>query len=271
MSKKYKFTGETKIVDGITVNQIEALKDFADVEKGEIGGYIEMEYNLSQVDDCWVYDDAVVMSSARVRENAEIREDAIVKGMATIDGVAVVRHDAVVSGQSHVGGKTFVGGKSMVTDTAIVLGNASLQRNCIVGENAVLIGNASIGGNAIIKGRTRVTDDALVIEDAIIEGDVTIGKGAVVRGIAVINSYEDIMIFKNNWSSNRYFTWTKSNDMWSVGCFFGTGEELIDKASEDDAQKCEVYTLFVDLVNKKKIIDEKYKKENELSFKNGPF
>lgn len=264
--KKYTFTGKTKVVNGITVNQIKALRDFSDVEKGDIGGYIEIEYNLSHDDDCWVYDDAIVMGSAHVIEDAVIREDAIVKGMATISGVAIVRHDAVVSGQSRIGEKAFVGGKSMVNDTAIVLGNVSLQNNCSVGEDAVLIGNASIGGNAIIKGRTRVTDDALVIEDAIIEGDVTIGKGAVVRGVAVIKSYEDIMIFKNNWSSNRYFTWTKSNDMWSVGCFFGTGEELIDKAFEDDAKKYEVYKLFVDLVNKKKRIDEKYKKENELSF-----
>ena len=43
----------------------------------------------------------------------------------------------------------------------------------------------------------------------------------------------DYIVFKNNWSSGRYFTWTKSNDKWSVGCFYGTGDELIKKAYAD--------------------------------------
>ena len=43
----------------------------------------------------------------------------------------------------------------------------------------------------------------------------------------------DYIVFKNWRSSGRYFTWTRNNNMWSVRCFFGTGEELIAKAYKD--------------------------------------
>lgn len=45
--KKYEFTGETKIVVGVTLKRIRALISFGFVVKGEIGGFIEDEKNLS--------------------------------------------------------------------------------------------------------------------------------------------------------------------------------------------------------------------------------
>ena len=32
--------------------RVKALRDFNDVKKGDIGGYIQTENNLSQLDDC---------------------------------------------------------------------------------------------------------------------------------------------------------------------------------------------------------------------------
>ena len=59
--KKYKLTKETKEYFGVTLYRIEALMDFNDIEKGEKGGFIEKEENLSQVSgDARVYGDAKV-------------------------------------------------------------------------------------------------------------------------------------------------------------------------------------------------------------------
>lgn len=61
----------------------------------------------------------------------------------------------------------------------------------------------------------------------------------------------DYIVFKNSWSSGRYFTWTRSNDMWKVGCFYGTGEELIKKAyadSEESGKHYEAYVKFVEQI-----------------------
>lgn len=65
---------------------------------------------------------------------------------------------------------------------------------------------------------------------------------------AEIGSNEDYIVFKNWWSSGRYFIWTRSNNMWSVGCFYGTGEELIKKAYKDSELSGREYERIVKYV-----------------------
>ena len=66
MEKKYKLTNEIINVDGYTFYRIEALRDFSDVKKGDKGGFVENEENLSQNGDCWVYNNAKVFDNAKV-------------------------------------------------------------------------------------------------------------------------------------------------------------------------------------------------------------
>ena len=60
MEKKYKLTEETINVGDKTLYRIEALRDFSDVKKGDKGGFVEKEENLSQSDNCWIYYSAKV-------------------------------------------------------------------------------------------------------------------------------------------------------------------------------------------------------------------
>ena len=76
--------------------RIKALKDFRDVKKGTVGGYIESEQNLSQEGDAWVSGDA------RVSGNARVSGDAWVSGNAQVSGYARVSGDARVSGYARV-------------------------------------------------------------------------------------------------------------------------------------------------------------------------
>ncbi len=65
------------------------------------------------------------------------------------------------------------------------------------------------------------------------DGNAWVFGNAQVCGDAHVASESDYIVFKNFWSSGRYFTYTFSNRMWKVGCFYGTGEELIKKAYAD--------------------------------------
>ena len=58
--KKYELTDETIDVDGHILHRIKAIRDFGDVNVGELGGFIEKEENLSHNGKCWVCDDARV-------------------------------------------------------------------------------------------------------------------------------------------------------------------------------------------------------------------
>lgn len=59
-ANKYRLTDETIELNGKTFYRIQALKDFSNVKKGSLGGYIESERNLSQEGDCWIYGNAII-------------------------------------------------------------------------------------------------------------------------------------------------------------------------------------------------------------------
>ena len=137
---------------------------------------------------------------------------------------------------------------ALVAGHAIVTGHAILNDNVKILNNAIVTDNAKVEDNAVISGAAHLIDNANVSGMAEITGDVTITS---------INDYD---VFKNTWSSGRYFTYTKSNHMWKVGCFYGTGQELIEKAyadSERSGQNYERYVKFAEQkqpIHKKKII-----------------
>ena len=90
--------------------------------------------------------------------------------------------------------------------------------------------------------------NARVYGDAWVYGDACVYGNARVSGNAEVSKLNDYIVFKNNWSSGRYFTYTRSNKMWSVGCFYGTGEELVEKAYQDSEDSGKHYEAYVNLV-----------------------
>ena len=91
-------------------------------------------------------------------------------------------------------------------------------------------------------------DKVTISDDAIVCGNASVNGLAEISGDAIVKELSDYIVFKNSWSSGRHFTWTKSNDMWRVGCFYGTGEELIKKAYIDSKIKGKSYEIYTKLV-----------------------
>lgn len=83
---KYTLTDNTiTTFDGIVLHQIRAEKDFAEVKKGDLGGWIEKKSNLSQDGEAWVYGEARVCGKACVCGEARVCGNAWVYGNARID------------------------------------------------------------------------------------------------------------------------------------------------------------------------------------------
>ena len=203
MSKKYKLTDETINLNGATLYRIEALKDFGEIKKGDKGGFIESENNLAHEGDAWVSDNAHVYGNACIFDNSQVYGNAFVSGYAQVYG------DAFVYGNAWLYDNTRVCGYARVADNARVYGDANVCDDSSVFGSACVYDNAHVYGDALVRGY------------------------ACVCGDAEISNKSDYIVFQNWWSSGRYFTWTRSNNMWSVGCFYGTGEELIKKAYKD--------------------------------------
>ena len=93
------------------------------------------------------------------------------------------------------------------------------------------------------------TEDNLSQEgDAWVSGNAKVWGDAEVSGDAKVSDFGDVIVFKNHWSSGRHFTYTKSNKMWRVGCFYGTGQELIDKAYRDSEKSGNFYKAYVEFI-----------------------
>jgi hypothetical protein len=93
--KKFELTAEfVTNVFGKKLFRIKALVAFGNVEKGELGGFIEKEDNLSHDGNAWVSGDAQVYG------NAQVYGDAWVSGDARVYGNAQVYGDARVSGNA---------------------------------------------------------------------------------------------------------------------------------------------------------------------------
>lgn len=138
--KLWTLTNEQKIAsDQRTVlHRIQATKDFnyvfgVDVVKGELGGWIESEYNLEG--NSWVGD------------NAEVFGRAMVIDSAVIDN-AIVKDDARVTDDSCIAGNAQIMGVACITNS-IIDNDARISDFAVVVKTPV-DGYSSISGNSYV-------------------------------------------------------------------------------------------------------------------------
>ena len=117
--KKYELVFDTgKSFLGIKLFRIRALVSFCGVTKGNLGGYVQSEANLSQQGDAWVFGDAQVSMNAQVSDNARVHGDALVCGDARVYENAQVSDNAQVYGNARVYGNAQVCGDAWVYQNA---------------------------------------------------------------------------------------------------------------------------------------------------------
>jgi carbonic anhydrase/acetyltransferase-like protein (isoleucine patch superfamily) len=139
---KYELTSETKKLYGRTLYRIKALKDFAKIKKGDLGGWVEKESNLSQNDECWLFGNAVVYGNAKVYGNACVFDNAKVYGNAVVFG------------------------------NAVVYGNAQIYDNAKVFDSAEIYDNAKVFGNACVFYYTEIYGNVVVSDNAVATKEV---------------------------------------------------------------------------------------------------
>ena len=124
-------------------------------------------------------------------------------------------------------------------------GDAWVSGDAWVFGNATVFGDAWVSGNAMVCGNAKVYDNATVCGNAKVYSDADVCGNATVCGNAEVINFQDYAVHKNSWSSGRWFTYTRSNKMWKVGCFCGTGEELVKKAYADSELSGKCYEAIV--------------------------
>lgn len=110
---------------GRELYRIKAVKKFTFAKKGQLGGYIESEKNLSQDGECWLDKDGICFGNAQIIENAVV-DDAVVFDNAIIKGDARVFDS---SNGMQIYGNAIVEG--MVEGPGDIYGNAVIGRDLI--------------------------------------------------------------------------------------------------------------------------------------------
>lgn len=213
ITDKYRLTDEVQQIGNHILYRIEALKDFGDVKKGDLGGFIEYTRQLSAEGDCWVYDDACVFNGytglsgdARVKgvsrvENSTLTDNALVEGHSNVS-------DSSMSGNSHIvdtrcdevtmSDDSFLHSarpivRSTLSEKVKVLGRGEVSDSQLSGSSRVdsfaSVSNSAIGGNARISGRA-VVDSSRVGDDVVVKGTTIVQPGSRLSGDKVIETGE---------------------------------------------------------------------------------
>ncbi len=126
------------IVDGcrrhVKLWRIVACKNFGDVSgytvrKGDFGGFVESEENLSHEGTCWINKNAKAFGNARVTGDCWIDDNAIVCDNAKVDGHAMLCHNV------------------QAFDFAEIHNDADLQDKVKVHGHVEVTGDAFAGGD----------------------------------------------------------------------------------------------------------------------------
>ena len=267
MEKKYELTDITKKIIGdkigfkeITVYRIRALKDFDYVKKGDLGGWIESEDNLSQQGYCWICENAIVCGNAKVFGDAIISGDAYVHSNAIVFNSACISDYARVYNKAIVHGNAKVNGGAKVCGHAVISGDACIGGTSIISSYATVNGYASVTGNSLIKDYVQITGTAYVC-DSYVKGNAVISgfsriNGATVGNNANIINTSDYLVIGPIGSRNDKTTFYKGiNDIYvHTGCFEGTLKQFEDAVNKTHKYNEKYRNQYLSMI--------KYVKEN---------
>ena len=229
--KKYELTTDTKFIFGKRYFRIRALVDFGNVSKGDLGGYIESEDNLSndtKHGNAWVGGNARVGGDARVAGNARVDCNARVDDEAYVGGFAYVGGNARVDGEAHIGDMAYVDDEAHIGGLAWVGGDARVGEKAHIDGRTYVKGNAWIGGEAYVGGNARV------------DGNARIGSEAC---------YTTIKGFGTEFRNTTFFRCEDDKIRVQCGCFYGDIDEFRKQVKRTrDGKIAKEYLMIADLM-----------------------
>lgn len=242
----------------ITLYQIRALRDFTCpyklnpdgeildqtlVKKGDLGGYVEKEENLSHEGGCWIFEEAEVRDNARVEGNARlvgrslVRDNAVVKGYSCLAASAYVWGNAVLDGGTKMKGLVSIGGNSRTNGYVCIYGE------CQVRGDSVLDGHIYLNGTVVLE-NAKLTGDVHLCGQYYVTFDVNDNKGIAAYRTTELIDEQNPDIDKFN--IYEYLVASTKEDIWSVYNFRGTGEELIQFVEKNHPTSTEYYRNLVE-------------------------
>ena len=147
------------------LHRIRALRNIGTmVEAGDLGGFVEGEWNLSHEDaDSWIFHDAIAANAAFVEGGSILRDQAVTCGEARIQGGSVLSgyaraedHACVVGAQVESFARVSGHGMAFAYSPAKA---PLLTSSCVVHGNVA--GNVCITGKAVVLGDEKIANESI--------------------------------------------------------------------------------------------------------------
>ena len=205
---KYKITGIEMSWHDHILHRIESLKDFTlingkEIHKGDLGGWVENENNLSQEDLCWIYEEC------KMYENARRSGNSIGYGNSRQHGNSQQYGDSQQSGNSKQFGHSLQLGRSLQFGNSQQYGNSHQYGNSQQYENSQQFGHSRQSGNSKQFGNSKADKDMCL------------------SGNSLFETKDDIVILTSP-TSGRQITIGSDKNI-CTGCFDGSSWWLIDE------------------------------------------
>lgn len=211
-NKKYEMIENDSIMyKGRKLYRIKALKDLYNVRKGQLGGYIEDEKNLSIYNDCWVFEDAKAYDCASITDKVRLLDKSEAYDNVELSGDVTLWDSSKAYGNAKVSEYVVLWDNSEIYDDCVVYGNVSLW------DNSKIYGEARVCGVVLLRDEAEVCGDAVLLNSVVcsdrvkITGDAKIGGRAEFSRDAIIKSNDDWMHIENAILENQRMTFYKTD------------------------------------------------------------
>ena len=257
---------DTIIRNGKTLYGIRSLKNFGNINIGDLGGYIEKENNLSQYGNCWIYPDCYVYDDAFIEDNAVVMRNS------EVFGNAVVRSDSIVIENSKIYDNAYITGKSFIENSK-VYGNTNLLGSPVVSDNSEVFGNVKLKRHCIITNNSKIYDNAVISNDAYVKnaevfGNVNIGGKVIILDNSKIcgttNTISNVVFSEDAYiRNNNEFLFISPINKSDI-TFYKTKYKDVIKVFDNNLFDDKINSVGFNIKEYKKIISKKYKDNKEL-------
>lgn len=202
---KYELTNITMKFQGRTLYRIRALKDFYDVKKGDLGGWVSNENNLSQEDNCWIYDDAKCMDNSKMYDNSTMHgcskmyDNSAMHGHSEMYDLSKMYDDSTLYDystmydNSEMHDSSEMHGNSTMYDNSLMFDDSALYDNSTMYGNSAMFDDSEMHGESEMHGYSRMCGDSMLKDEEKLYGeliskvdkfiDISNPKGKIVTGV----------------------------------------------------------------------------------------
>ena len=178
IDKKYELTNEVMEYDGHTLHRIKALKDFFNINKGDLGGWVESEDNLSQYGNCWVFNNSKVYGNVEIYDDARVINSIIHQ----INESFIKRYNIQIFDNASVI-------NSIIQGTRIFIAKDSSVSSSIINGTRINLTNTSNIFNSQINVYGLNISDYCTVKDSKIAGhDIAISGQSIITMSEIITS-----------------------------------------------------------------------------------